>query len=133
MQKDGYLGNNRLLLAHMIATGKGKMSCTEVRRWFETTLQTFPKSYEDEGYSWTTCQIDHILPTSLGGVDHPYNYYILPDTINRDWSGWWTRAKRSYMGMTNYKTFQHFVLWTRSEAELGQVRYNDFGGFSTYH
>lgn len=132
LQKDGYLGNNRLLLAHMIATTKGKMSRGEVRSWFEVNSECFPKSYEDQGISLGECEIDHILPRSLGGVDHPYNYYILPRDINRDWSGWWTREKRSYMGKTNYKKFQHFVLWTTSEAELRRVDYNDFGGFGSF-
>ena len=28
--------------------------------------------------SFQECDIDHIIPRSLGGHDHPYNYYIMP-------------------------------------------------------
>lgn len=126
MQKDAYLGNNSPLLAHMSQKALNTMSTIAVRQWFEDHPNSFPDSYLKAGYHLKTCQIDHILPRSIGGVDHPLNYFILPTEINRRWSGWWTREKRAYMGQSNFEKFSHFVLWTRKQAERCGVQYNDF-------
>lgn len=126
MQRDGYLGNHTRLLDHMTELGTNTMSTTAVQDWFKDHPAFFPQSYVDKGYDLAACQIDHILPWSVGGADHPFNYYILPIEINQQWNGWWTCEKRAYMGLQNFEKFSHFIHWTRKEAERKGLQYNDF-------
>lgn len=126
MRKEGYLGNLTSLLLHMSTQNKNTMSTAEVQAWFKTNLGSFPESYVKEGYKLDDCQIDHILPRSIGGADHPFNYFILPKEVNQRWSGWWTKEKRAYMGKDNFEKFSHFILWTRREAERCGLQYKNF-------
>ena len=113
------------------------MTTTQVRDWL-CEHEGFPASYElenlrlaksEQDSSSAACHIHHILPKSVGGVDHPYNYYILPEQVNRLWSGWWSKHKRSYMGKVSYEKFQKFVLWARAEAACRRVNYNEYEVF----
>ena len=110
MQKKSYLGNHADLLAHMKSTGKRKMTTAAVRTWLKNH-DTCPVAYKRHGLSLDDCDIDHILPTSVGGIDHPYNYYILPKKLNKRWSGWWTAHKLTYMGANNARSAKDFFLF----------------------
>ena len=37
--------------------------------------------------------IDHIIPKSLGGADHPSNYQVLDSSLNRSLGATWNREK----------------------------------------
>ena len=126
MQQEGYLGNNRALLQHMIENGLQTMTTTAVQKWFQEN-DCFPSSYVAEGWEQQDCHIDHILPAHLAGPDHPYNYFVLPGRVNMVWNGWWTKHKRTYMGKANYKTFVQFVMWARAQAA---VQFNEFSAIS---
>ena len=125
MQKQSYLGNHADLLAHMKSTGKRKMTTAAVRTWL-MKHNTFPAACKQQKLLIDDCDIDHILPRSVGGIDHPYNYYILPKTLNKKWSGWWTAHKLTYMGAANAKSAKDFFLWVRDEGDRLQIDYNAF-------
>ncbi len=125
MQKQSYLGNHADLLAHLRATDKQKMTTASVRTWLKKH-DRFPAAYKRQGFSLEDCDIDHILPRSIGGIDHPYNYYILPKKLNKRWSGWWTAHKMTYMGTANAKAAKNFFLWVRGEGDRLQIDYNAF-------
>ena len=101
------------------------MTTAAVRTWLKNH-DTFPAAYKQQGLSLDDCDIDHILPRSVGGIDHPYNYYILPKKLNKRWSGWWTAHKLTYMGATNARSAKDFFLWVRDEGDRLQVDYNAF-------
>lgn len=109
MQKQSYLGSHADLIAYMKAAGKRKVTTAAVRTWLKKH-DTFPAAYKRLKLSLDDCDIDHILPRSVGGIDHPYNYYILPKKLNKRWSGWWTAHKLTYMGAANTKCAKDFFL-----------------------
>ena len=125
LQKQSYLGNHADLLKYMKDKNKKTMTTAAVRTWL-TKTGSFPSAYLKRGMSLEHCDIDHILPRSVGGVDHPYNYYILPKKLNKRWSGWWTAHKLTYMGSANAKAAKTFFLWVRDEGKRLGVDYNTF-------
>ena len=128
MQKDGYLGNHVGLLAYMSSSvpEKKTMSPKEIRDWFKEHVASFPVSYLEAGFPLDSCQFDHIQPKSMGGIDHPLNYFILPPTVNQHWGARWTGQMRAYIGRQNYEQFIRFVHWSRKESENCGVNYNSF-------
>ena len=42
--------------------------------------------------------VDHIIPQCLGGINHPYNYFLMWQPLNSSFSGWWTSEKSRYIG-----------------------------------
>jgi hypothetical protein len=42
----------------------------------------FADSLDDPSVEWRNSEVDHILPDAHGGIDHPWNYVILPREIN---------------------------------------------------
>ena len=125
MQRQSYLGNHADLLAYMKDKGKTTMTTAAVRTWLEKNGR-FPSAYARQGITLGDCDIDHVLPRSVGGVNHPYNYYILPKRLNRRWSGWWTAHKMTYMGAANVKVAKNFFLWVREEGERLRIDYNAY-------
>jgi hypothetical protein len=51
------------------------------------------------GVNLNGMDIDHIVPRSLGGADHPSNYQVLPSSVNRSLGAAWNHAKCANAGM----------------------------------
>jgi len=51
-----------------------------------------------QGLDLTGLEIDHIVPRSLGGADHPANYQVIPMKVNRSLGNTWTPAKCASVG-----------------------------------
>ena len=52
--------------------------------------------------------IDHILPASLGGIDHPRNYIFVSGTLNTSWSNGCLEEKFHILG-SKARTFFNFL------------------------
>jgi hypothetical protein len=52
--------------------------------------------------------IDHILPDSLGGIDHPRNYMFVSTALNASWSNGCLEHKFQILGR-NTRTFINFL------------------------
>jgi hypothetical protein len=46
------------------------------------------------GYS-----LDHIIPKSRGGKDHPHNYFLMRKEVNGYFGNSWTAEKVAYIGL----------------------------------
>lgn len=53
----------------------------------------FRRMLEAAGQSLVGMDIDHIVPRSLGGADHPSNYQVLPSSLNRSLGNAWGPEK----------------------------------------
>jgi hypothetical protein len=42
--------------------------------------------------------LDHIIPSSRGGKDHPTNYFLMPRHVNNYFGNSWTAEKVAYIG-----------------------------------
>ncbi len=54
-----------------------------------TPTGSYRRQLEAQGKSLTGKDVDHIVPRSLGGADHPSNYQLLPSSVNRSQGAWW--------------------------------------------
>lgn len=54
-----------------------------------TPTSSYRRKLEAEGTNITGKDVDHIVPRSLGGADHPSNYQVLPSSVNRAQGAWW--------------------------------------------
>ena len=119
VQQQAYLGNNADLLEHMRSNGLKTMTTKRVRTWLKKN-GGFPEGYKSAHLCLDECDIDHILPTTVGGQDHPYNYVLLPTRLNGSLNQWWTAEKQLYLGRQTARTAKNFFIWVREEgARLG--------------
>jgi hypothetical protein len=42
--------------------------------------------------------MDHTIPVSRGGQDHPQNYFLMPRKVNNYFGNSWTAEKVAYIG-----------------------------------
>ena len=54
---------------------------------------TFRRLLIAQGVDLAGLDVDHIVPHSLGGADHPGNYQLLPSSVNRSIGNQWDREK----------------------------------------
>jgi len=73
----------------VLYAGNNPASTRQVRNWLLTHSHLCPVD------NFTECDIDHIVPRSLGGHDHPYNYYIMPTSMNKKFNKWMTKGSFS--------------------------------------
>ena len=75
--------------------------------------------------------IDHIIPNSLGGVDHPRNYFLLCGSINSSFNKWFTNEKVCYIGTKVCRSAQNFMKWSKKEAaqRVNYHKYNPIDGY----
>ena len=72
-----------------------------------------------------TFQVDHIIPQSMGGVDHPYNYFLLCGSINQSFRHWYTTEKEVFMGQIVCRSARKFMQYVAREAKY-HVNFNMF-------
>lgn len=63
--------------------GWGEFSCDRM------TTAAFRRLLAARGMSLVGLDVDHIVPRSLGGADHPANYQLLPSSTNRSLGNRW--------------------------------------------
>jgi len=61
--------------------------------------------------------IDHIIPESANGPDHPRNYALMPATFNSAFSSWWMPAKSQYIGNSLF----FLLYWSIRLAVVGNT------------
>lgn len=66
----------------------GRVSTAKYRRQLRT-----------EGIALDGLDVDHIVPRSLGGADHPSNYQLLSSSLNRSLGATWNADKCSAAGV----------------------------------
>jgi hypothetical protein len=88
-QKQSYLGFCEPLLAHMSHLQLNTMSTAAVRRWLTgdgacADARALAAALVDAHGVASFCdlQVDHIVSLKWGGVDHPFNFFVLPRALN---------------------------------------------------
>ena len=103
-----YLGTPRIAALVMARMGSAHVANTQqVRRWLR-----------DEGLCLEDCEVDHIVPRALGGVDHPYNYALVRRDLNRQWSANWTADKRRELGPCAVQQALAFAQWSTAQSTV---------------
>lgn len=62
------------------------------------STQAFRALLASQGVDLTGKDIDHIVPKSLGGADHPWNYQVIDSSLNRSMGAQWDAAKCAMPG-----------------------------------
>lgn len=70
--------------------------------------------------------VDHIMPHKLGGIDHPFNYFVVHGSVNSRWNMWISSSKKDYMGEANWGKFLYFLNWVKGRGRQLTLDYNDF-------
>ena len=125
VQQQAYLGNNEDLLEYMRCKGIMTMTTKAVRTWLRNN-DGFPDDYLHNNLQLEDCDIDHILPRSVGGQDHPFNYFVLPKRLNGSLNGWWTPQKQVLLGREVSRTAKNFFIWVKEEGMRLGVNPNNF-------
>ena len=95
MRFELYLGNIPDLVKYANEKYPNGMSTRQVRGWLtRKENQRFIPNY----LQGTNYAVDHIISASIGGIDHPYNYFLLPRVLNNAFSGWATIEKKRLVG-----------------------------------
>lgn len=89
-QKLWFLYRTIVLVAIAIEAGRYEgrsVSCSEM------STAAFRRSLISQGISLVGKDIDHIVPRSLGGANHPMNYQVLDSSTNRSLGARWDADK----------------------------------------
>ena len=82
-QKLSYVGYWALLLEHMASRGMRTITPAAVRAWLlREAGDLVARLVEAHGAPFPDLQVDHIVAHKWGGVDHPYNYFIMHRSAN---------------------------------------------------
>ena len=84
----------------------------EITKWFKSN----PQQLDGTGISIDQISTDHIIPKSVGGYDHLFNYYIMPKGHNSHFKDNWTPEKKAYVGKQGVKIAQGFSQWCKDKA-----------------
>lgn len=68
------------------------LDCTPV------STQSWRRRLKKEGVDLTGLDVDHIVPRSKGGADHPLNYQLLDSSTNRSLGATWDLGKCASVG-----------------------------------
>merc|ERR1712224_246158 len=93
-----------------------------VTKWFKKN----PQQLVGTGIEASEVSTDHIIPRSVGGHNHLFNYYIMPKSHNSHFRDNWTDEKRKYVGLQGVKLAQGFSQWCRAKAapDLDYSKFN---------
>ena len=90
----------------------GPILAGEITKWFKSN----PQQLDGTGISIDQISTDHIIPKSVGGYDHLFNYYIMPKGHNSHFKDNWTPEKQAYVGKQGVKIAQGFSQWCKDKA-----------------
>eukprot|EP00808_Paulinella_micropora_P014578 g50701.t1 len=85
------------------------MTRAQVRAWVLAHRSSlyFCDYFDKNGVRKVPFHIDHIIPDSLGGADHPRNYALMPEIFNQRFASWWMPAKAQYISTSSLALPQH--------------------------
>ena len=105
MRRLTYLGHHPLLRHYMRKREINRMTPQQVRKVLAPHVLL------------CGLEVDHIIPKSVGGWDHPRNYCLVPIHLNRAWANNWTSDKRAMLGPTITQSACGFARWATAQAE----------------
>lgn len=112
MRFECYLGNIPELVRHSNDNYPTGMTTKQVRSWLDKHPHRVPSFLKHVDWA-----VDHIVPDNLGGVSHPYNFFLLPRTVNNAFSGWATIEKRRFVGQATWTKATDFQRWYMLKAK----------------
>lgn len=98
------------------ANKKGVMTKEAVRRWLEARPQVLEDMGITEDQLRDYYQIDHIIAQKVGGMNHPYNYFVMHGTVNNLFKQFYTQDKLTYLGPAARCAAQ-FATWITGQVE----------------
>lgn len=120
IQKTCYLGNQQKLLDYLKNENLNTMTTAQVRAWLKNNPDCIPPHLNLDD-----CDIDHVIAHAFGGVDHPFNYVIMPKSVNRFFKEWLTPVKFVYVGHSVARTVKAMSRWVK-ETALKLLNFNAF-------
>jgi hypothetical protein len=118
-----YLGFCAPLLAHMEQRQLSTMSTAAVRRWLTgdaacAEARALAAALVDAHgvATFFELQIDHVVSHKWGGVDHPFNYFVLPRALNASFNSDGASACLRALHTIEWDSHRHYVAATRSHA-----------------
>ncbi len=87
-------------LGRFRAVGLRGVEQRDLRSCVNTSTRAYRHRLEGAGENLAGLDIDHIVPRSLGGADHPLNYQPLSSSVNRSIGNTWNIAKCLSVGVT---------------------------------
>ena len=129
MRYELYLGNIPELVKHANEKYVNGMSTRQVRAWLSKPENKHYIPRYLEGTNWA---VDHIISDSIGGISHPYNFFMLPRVLNNSFSGWATLQKRQCVGMAAWSKAVDLQRWYSLKAK-GLVNLSQFDPVTDHH
>lgn len=120
-QSLSYLGFNSELLQHLRDKGLRTITTAAVRRWLSADDALVESLLAAHGTSsFSELQIDHVVSQKWGGANHPFNYFVLPRSLNASFNSDITSEKVSvYMGKRVARCVAGFCAYTRDSVASG--------------
>lgn len=108
-----YCGNNAELInfARRKHGKTGGMSNTQVRNWLKKNPEYIPAWLKD-----TNWEVDHIISHAVGGMPWPYNFFIMPKSMNAHFRQWVDAEKAAYVGADAWQMATSFAQWSRNKT-----------------
>lgn len=94
-QDDWKFAQEMILAAAVIDAGRARGPASEAVRADCNRVSTgsYRRTLSRQGASLAGRDVDHIVPRSLGGADHPLNYQLLDSSLNRSLGATWSLEK----------------------------------------
>ena len=115
-----YLKKRNLEKHNSLAAWKG------IREWTYT-----PKGREwlkSAGMTPEGVALDHIHAKAGGRIDHAYNCFLMPTSVNSYFKDRWDKEKQEYIGELASATASRFVKWYIEAARKHQIDCSKFSG-----
>ena len=81
------------------ARGLRNVRTEDLRSCSRVSTSSYRSRLRTEGRALGGLDVDHIVPRSLGGADHPLNYQLLPSSVNRSLGASWGFGKCLGVGL----------------------------------
>eukprot|EP00942_MAST-04A_sp_MAST-4A-sp1_P010221 g10221.t1 len=124
-QNHRYLGNLPQLRMFLIEKGYNKKrgAFAATKRWLKTKAakKCLPSFILSGKYT-----VDHIIPKDIGGADWPYNYFIMPASVNSSFGETTGPHKWKYIGKAAEKTAKQFNKWIKEITSGSHVDFAQF-------
>lgn len=91
-----------------------RISKTQAREEVKKYYKRNPEQVEAMGLDPEYFSIDHVVPSHIGGIDHVFNYVLMPVGVNARFKDRWDNEKKKYVGHNAAKIASDFASWFRS-------------------
>ena len=97
-----------------IAKGRGGgISTAQTRRWLLKNPEYIPEDLRN--VEW---QVDHVIPSALGGPSWVFNYVLMPTEVNQHFKDMLNKEKRRYVGQSVFTAAKSFARWFKARAHV---------------